>query len=437
MKNLAITSSFLTALGSKADPLGYVTRKQAHAAAVEIGAPYPRWFVNGGTFAVAGKSATFRVPTFEQVEALNLGYGGRGSRSAKPSSPLVRQSKPRVPKAVTVVTPASPVRVDVTTLVSDDKANTDIQLSVSKALGVDVMLGSSDNIPYLPQVAKTYVPWGHFSDLKTLIESQHFLPTMIVGPSGNGKTDLAEQVCAALGREYVRVNITSQTDEDDLLGGFRLVNGETKFALGPIPLAMLRGAVVNLDEIDLGGSALMCLQPVLEGKPIYLKKIGRYIAPAPGFNIIATGNTKGRGDDGKYAHTTIMNEAMLERFAVMLEQGWADAATERKIVGNVLKQFGKYDATLVKHMVEFAGVTRSNFEQQICNDQIATRRLLHMARVFCALGSVEAALTHTLSRFDADTAKGLKNLWNAIHENPNAAASPSGDAIAVEPHASV
>lgn len=437
MKNLAITSSFLTALGSKADPLGYVTRKQAHAAAVEIGAPYPRWFVNGGTFAVAGKSATFRVPTFEQVEALNLGYGGRGSRSAKPSSPLVRQSKPRVPKAVTVVTPASPVRVDVTTLVSDDKANTDIQLSVSKALGVDVMLGSSDNIPYLPQVAKTYVPWGHFSDLKTLIESQHFLPTMIVGPSGNGKTDLAEQVCAALGREYVRVNITSQTDEDDLLGGFRLVNGETKFALGPIPLAMLRGAVVNLDEIDLGGSALMCLQPVLEGKPIYLKKIGRYIAPAPGFNIIATGNTKGRGDDGKYAHTTIMNEAMLERFAVMLEQGWADAATERKIVGNVLKQFGKYDATLVKHMVEFAGVTRSNFEQQICNDQIATRRLLHMARVFCALGSVEAALTHTLSRFDADTAKGLKNLWNAIHENPNAVASPSGDAIAVEPHASV
>lgn len=416
-----------------------VTRSTAKRVAENLGYNCPNWFINDkqGRWKLPDRGKGFFIPSLaDAMQACPDGMTGakKRGRPATSSSPLVRQSKPRAPKAVVapVVACAQPARVDVASLVRDDKANTDIQVSVSKALGVDVMLGSSDNIPYVPEVAKTYVPWGHFSDLKTLIESQHFLPTMIVGPSGNGKTDMAEQVCATLGREYVRVNITSQTDEDDLLGGFRLVNGETKFALGPIPLAMLRGAVVNLDEIDLGGSALMCLQPVLEGKPLYLKKIGRYISPAPGFNVVATANTKGRGDDGKYAHTTIMNEAMLERFAVMLEQGWADAATERKIVGNVLKQFGKYDATLVKHMVEFAGVTRNNFDQQICNDQIATRRLLHMARVFCALGSVESALSHTLSRFDADTANGFKNLWNAIHENPNAVASPSG-AVAVEP----
>ncbi|MFZ9903603.1 MAG: AAA family ATPase [Ilumatobacteraceae bacterium] len=411
-----------------------VTRAQAGAAAASVGLSFPRWYTNGTQFKPhADARSTFFIPTLAECESLGLGYGAPGKRGRKPGTVVVRQSKPRVPKVNASVHLAQPAKVDVATLVRDDQANTDIQIAVSKALGVDVLLGSADNIPYVPQVAKTFVPWGHFTDLKTLVESQHFLPTMIVGPSGNGKTDMCEQVCANLGREYVRVNITSQTDEDDLLGGFRLVGGETKFALGPIPLAMLRGAVVNLDEIDLGGSALMCLQPVLEGKPLYLKKIGRYINPAPGFNVVATANTKGRGDDGKYAHTTIMNEAMLERFAVMLEQGWADAATERKIVGNVLKQYGKYDATLVKHLVEFANVTRNNFEQQICNDQIATRRLLHTARVFCALGSIESALTHTLSRFDADTANGFKNLWNAIHENPNAVTSPSGEAVQVEP----
>ncbi len=423
------TSSFLTALASHAVD-GTVTRKQAQAAAESLSLGYPRWFVNGGTFAVAGQSATFRVPTLAQCQSLNVGYAGVGTRRARSTAvKVVKQSKPR---AVAAAAPR-PLTVDVASLVRTDQANTTIQSAVSAALGVEVLLGSSDSIPYIPRVAKTYVPWGHFTDLKTLIASEHFLPVMVVGPSGNGKTDLVEQVCASLSREYVRVNITSQTDEDDLLGGFRLVNGETKYSLGPIPLAMLRGAVVNLDEIDLGGAALMCLQPVLEGKPIYLKKIGRYIDPAPGFTVVATANTKGRGDDGKYAHTSIMNEAMLERFAIMLEQGWADAATERKIVGNVLKQYDKYDATLVKHLVEFAGVTRNNFEQQLCNDQLATRRLIHIAKVFCALGNIESAITHTLSRFDADTATAFKNLWNALHESPKDNPSPSGVAVSVEP----
>lgn len=441
MMNAAdMTRAYVTALASLNTKT--VTRSTAKRIAEDLGLKCPNWFINDpqNRWKLEDRGAGFRVPTFDEVTAAGVGYriGGPGRPAGSKS---VKQSKPRAPKVAASVAPVAPVApvktVDMSTLVHDDRANTDIQTAVSKALGVEVLLGASESIPYVPQVAKTYVPWGHFTDLKTIVASEHFLPVMIVGPSGNGKTDMCEQVCAALGREYVRVNITSQTDEDDLLGGFRLVGGETKYALGPVPLAMLRGAVVNLDEIDLGGAALMCLQPVLEGKPLYLKKIGRYINPAPGFTVVATANTKGRGDDGKYAHTTIMNEAMLERFSVMLEQGWADAATERKIVGNLLKTFGKYDATLVKHLVEWAAVTRSNFEQQVCNDQIATRRLLHIARVFCALGNIDAAIDHTLSRFDADTKVGFRNLWNAFHENPKANPSPSGEAVAVEPKADV
>jgi len=423
-----------------------VTRQISMAVANKLGLPDPRWFRLGGTFKPGPLSrAQFYIPTIEECVSRGLGYKIPSKRGRKPgstNSTKTKSERTRVASrpvsltsesAESAVTMTRPASVNMSSLVANDQANTTMQTAISAALGVEVLLGSSDSIPYMPRVAKSYVPWGHFTDLKTIIDSEHFLPVMIVGPSGNGKTEMCEQVCAALGREYVRVNITSQTDEDDLLGGFRLINGETKFALGPIPLAMLRGAVVNLDEIDLGGAALMCLQPVLEGKQIYLKKIGRYITPAPGFTVVATANTKGRGDDGKYAHTTIMNEAMLERFAVMLEQRWADAATERKIIAHQLKKFGKHDSTLVKHLVQWAGVTRSNYEQQICNDQIATRRLIHLSGVFCALGNIESALDHTLSRFDADTKSAFKNLWNAIHESPKANPSPSGEAVPVEP----
>lgn len=449
--NVASTERFINGLLSVATdtPQGQVvTRNDAGSVATQLGLAFPRWFTNVDTFRVT--RGQFRVPTIAECQSQGLGYGEPSKRGRKPGTTVVRSGesgvKPagrlRAPRSIPVVTTQSvedvsltltPTRASMAAQVRDDSANTSLQVAVSQALGVDVLLGASDSVPFVPEVSKSYVPWGHFDDVKTIVESEHFLPIMVVGPSGNGKTDMFEQVCASLGREYVRVSITNQTDEDDLLGGFRLVNGETRFSLGPIPLAMLRGAFVNLDEIDLGGPSLMCLQPVLEGKPLYLKKIGRYITPAPGFSVGATANTKGRGDDGKYAHTTIMNEAMLERFAVMFEQKWADAATERKIVANTLKQYGKHDATLVKHLVEFANVTRSNFEQQVCTDQIATRRLIQIARVFCALDCIDKSLTLALARFDADTATAFRNVWNAIHEDPKANPSPSGEAVPVEP----
>lgn len=417
-----------------------VTRAEARTAAERHGLPFPRWFTNGSQFSV--RRGTFYIPTEEECVTLNVGYGvttrqARTPKAPKPSNvEMVTTTAPRTPRPRRSAAPAAPVAapasVPAAALVRDDAANTVMVSEISRALGVDVIFGSSDDVPVVPAVDPHYVAWGFYEELRTIVESGQFLPVMIVGPSGNGKSVTPEQICAQLRREYVRVNITKQTDEDDLIGGFRLINGDTKFALGPVPLAMLRGAVLNLDEIDLGGAALMCLQSVLEGKPLYVKKIGRYITPAPGFTVVATSNTKGRGDDGRYMHTAVMNDAMLERFAVMFEHGWAEPQIERKIVGNILKSLGKYDATLARHLVEFANVTRKNYDEQVCEDQIATRRLLHLCRVYAALGNLDRALDLTLARFDKQTAIGFKNLWNAIHDDPTVA-SPSGAPIAVEP----
>lgn len=428
----AKTEAYLAALHTSASMT--VSRTEAKQIAKRAGLPEPSWYITSTTWKTG--RGEFRKPTLEEVNQHGVGYGIRGrvpSTSPSHAVTLARPATVRKPRTVTVSTPATPVAsVPVSALVRDDRANTAVQTEISKALGVDVIFGSSDDVPVIPAVDPNYVPWGFYEELRTILTSGHFLPVMIVGPSGNGKSVTPEQICAQLKREYVRVNITKQTDEDDLIGGFRLLNGDTKFALGPVPLAMLRGAVLNLDEIDLGGAALMCLQSVLEGKPLYIKKIGRYITPAPGFTVVATANTKGRGDDGRYMHTNVMNDAMLERFAVMFEHGWPEAHIERKIVSNVLKSLNKTDATLAKHLVEFANVTRKNFEEQVCEDQLATRRLLHLCRVYASLNNLDRAMELTLARFDKQTAQGFRELWKAIHDDPTVQ-SPSGDPIPVEP----
>jgi len=423
-----------------------VRRGVAKAVAAELGLPCPNWFINApdGRWKLS-QPGRFRIPTAQEAATAIAQASTRAPRTNRttpaPSSVQLAQQQTARPRrvgrprtvSITSSTPApAPSSVSVASLVRDDAANTTMQTEISRALGVDVIFGSSDDVPVVPTVDAHYVPWGFYEELRTIVQSGQFLPVMIVGPSGNGKSVTPEQICAQLRREYVRVNITKQTDEDDLIGGFRLIHGDTKFALGPVPLAMLRGAVLNLDEIDLGGAALMCMQSVLEGKPLYIKKIGRYITPASGFTVVATSNTKGRGDDGRYMHTAVMNDAMLERFAVMFEHGWAEPHIEKKIVGNILKSLGKYDATLTRHLVEFANVTRKNYEEQVCEDQIATRRLLHLCRVYAALGNLDRALDLTLARFDKQTAIGFKSLWNAIHDDPTVA-SPSGAPIAVEP----
>src|SRR6056300_245880 len=198
---------------------------------------------------------------------------------------------------------------------------------------------SSDEV-YVPAKADTFVAWGNFTDLKKIVASQMFYPTYIAGLSGNGKTFMVEQVCAQAKREFVRVQITPETDEDDLIGGFRLLNGETVFAKGPVIKAMEAGAILLIDEIDRGSNKLMCLQGVLEGKPVLIKKTGEVVKPAPGFNVIATANTKGKGDEaGRFISATIIDEAFLERFTITMEQPYPTAATEKKIIVNHMSEF--------------------------------------------------------------------------------------------------
>ena len=417
------TAKFLDLLS--AYPGSTVTRSEVESIASLAGLPFPRWYANVVNFR-SGRGI-YRKPTAAEVSKFGLGYAVPSGRG-RPKGSKNGEHKVKAPKAP-VVPPTLSAETQPMELITDaPAANTNIQDAASKAIGMSVIAASAESIPNIPAKLKGYVEWGNFETVAKVVESHHFLPIMITGPSGNGKTEMAEQVCANAQREFVRLNITNQTDEFDLLGGFRLENGDTKYALGPVPMAMLAGSVLLLDEIDLGGPALMCLQPVLEGKPLYLKKIGKYIHPKAGFTIIATANTKGHGDDGKYAHTNIMNEAMLERFAVMFEQGWPDASTERKILAYILKRENRWDSTLVDHLVKFANATRKSFEEQICNDQIATRRLIHIIRTFCTLGDINQVMALTLARFDADVAKSFMTLWRSIHDVE--VPSPSGAPVA-------
>ena len=417
------TSSFLETLRTEVRN-GVVTRAQINDVAARLGLSTPNWFTQSPIFRVAeaatgrpGRPAmTYRVPALSELVTLKMGFVNDytpDDSSFTPDAPVVVP----VPQA-THITPQQ---------FKHDTANTEILNAATAELGNEVMLGSADTVPMVPAVNPNYVPWGPWEQMKRIIASKMFLPMMVTGPSGNGKTELCEQLCAELKREYVRINVTAQTDEDDLIGGMRLVDGDTKYALGPVPLAMLRGAVVNFDEIDLGGAAMMCLQPVLEGKPLYLKKLRRYIYPAPGFTVLMTGNTKGKGDEtGAYAHTMFMNEAMLERIVVMFNLEWAPTATEQQILRNILKSYHLTDETLVAHLVEFATTTRVRFKATGGADQIATRRLIHTLRVYAALGArdINEALTATLSRYSPDTITGFMLCWNAIHDTVTA--SPSG-----------
>ncbi len=256
-----------------------------------------------------------------------------------------------------------------------------------------------------------YVAWGHFSDVEKIVRSKRNYNVFITGLSGNGKTLMVEQVCAKLKRECYRVNITRQTDEDDLLGGFRLINGNTVWQDGPVVSAMKNGGVLLLDEIDLGSANLMCLQPVLEGKGVFLKKIGKWVTPADGFTVFATANTKGKGsDDGRFVGTGIMNEAMLDRFPVTLEQPYPTKATEKKI----LAKAGSDDADFNDHLTKWAEIIRKSFYEGAVDEIISTRRLVDIVNANAIFGSKEKAIAMCLARFDDDTREAFLNLYSKV-----------------------
>ena len=267
----------------------------------------------------------------------------------------------------------------------------------------------------VPEKDETFVKFGSFADVKRIIQSKQFYPTFVTGLSGNGKTFSIEQACAQLGRELIRVNITIETDEDDLIGGFRLVNGETVWHNGPVIEALERGAILLLDEIDLASNKILCLQSVLEGNGLFLKKIGRFVKPARGFNILATANTKGKGsDDGRFIGTNVLNEAFLERFPVTFEQDYPTVNNEVKILLAVSKTLGKVDEDFCKRLVDWADIIRKTFYDGGIEDIISTRRLVHIIRAYSIFKDKAKAMKVCINRFDDETKQAFMELYDKV-----------------------
>ena len=336
-----------------------ITKAQKSAAAEKAGVPFPTWF--GKDFTV-GYNA-YKLPS----EA--------GSTAAS---------------------------------ITDAPANAEVTM-------VNLIATNMEKQNLVPAPFEGFVPWGNFSLIEKVVKSGMFYPIFVTGLSGNGKTLMVEQVCAKLNKELIRVNVTIETDEDDLLGGFRLVNGETKFVPGPVIEAMERGCTLLLDECDLGSNKLLALQPVLEGKGVYLKKINKWVTPKEGFNVMATANTKGKGsDDGRFIGTNILNEAFLERFAITMEQPYASAITEKKIVMGSMKKYNAVDEGFASNLITWAEVIRKTFYDGGVDEVISTRRLDHIVKAFAIFGDKMQSIELCVARFDEDTKVSFLDLYTKI-----------------------
>jgi len=271
----------------------------------------------------------------------------------------------------------------------------------------------------------TFVPWGAFHDIVKIVKSNMFYPTYISGLSGNGKTFMVEQACAKVGKEFIRVQINPETDEDDLLGGFRLINGETVFAKGPVLKAMENGAILLLDEIDRATNKIMCLQGILEGKPVLVKKTGEIVKPAKGFNVIATANTKGKGsEDGRFTAASIIDEAFLERFTISVDQKFPGLNIEKKIVMKHMEKFDTVDDDFADKLVIWADIIRKTFFDDGVDEVISTRRLCHIVQTFSIFNKRDKAIDLCISRFDEDTKAAFLDLYTKVDDGVLTADTP-------------
>ena len=337
-----------------------LTREDITRVVNESGAPYPYWFVTKTEFREGRGS--YRLPSI----------------GTKPKNEI-KMEEPEAEVAYAQV----------------------LQLRQPK------MIDESDAA--VPAKYDDYVPFGFYKDLLGIVKSKDFYPVFITGLSGNGKTLMVEQVCAALGRECLRVNISIETDETDLLGGFALIDGNTIFRDGPVIQAMKRGAVLLIDEVDRGSNKLMCLQGILEGKPYYNKKNGENIYPQSGFTIIATANTKGRGsEEGKYL-SQILDDAFLERFPITVEQEYPDAKTEKKILTPLIE-----DKEFVEKLCQWADVVRQTYDQGGTDEIVSTRRLVHIAKAFKIFGDRMKAIELCVNRFDTETKLAFLDLYSKV-----------------------
>ena len=366
---------------------------------------------------------------FEHAGHGNCSFVGRLYRTGRGQYTLpaiydasVEPNKPS-PRAKTVASPA--ITLDAPTA----SANTVIEDDASLSFAVDesttsedilkrieALVEQSSALAQVPERNSAFVPFGEFSIIRKIIKSKQFHPVFITGLSGNGKTFQVEQACALEKVEHIRINITLETDEDDLIGGFRLKNGETVFELGPIPIAMLRGCPITIDEIDLASPKVMCLQPVLEGRALTIKKLGITIAPKPGFTVFATANTKGRGsDDGRFVGTNLLNEAFLERFPITVEQAYPSISVEKRILHRSLEQLGATATpeavTFFETLARWAETIRVTYFEEGIEDLISTRRLVHIVKTYAIFGDEQRALTLCLNRFDKEVQAKFIDLY--------------------------
>lgn len=286
---------------------------------------------------------------------------------------------------------------------------------VTKAIAKISSVARMQEGSIIPKVNSLYVPFGFFENMKRIVASKKFYPVFVSGLSGNGKTFMVEQACAQLKVECLRVNISPETDEDDLIGGFRLIDGETKWFDGPVVQAMKSGAVLILDEIDRGSNKLMCLQGVLEGKGLFVKKTGEFVEPVSGFNVIATANTKGKGDEtGRYMAATILDDAFLERFPITVEQEYPDVKVETKILTKLFASLGINDKAFAENLVKWADIIRKTFEEGAIDELISTRRLSHIAEAYTIFNDKMEAIKYCINRFDGETKTAFLDLYSKI-----------------------
>ena len=340
---------------------------------------------------------TFRKSTIVDI-AKEFGYSG------KDFSPLLTTDNRVKIGTYDLASVIIPIRETISNTVSTPQPAT--------AMAMQSIVNDEKNFAVKDE---TFVPWGAFADIVKILKSQMFYPTYISGLSGNGKTFMVEQACAKLNREFIRVQINPETDEDDLIGGFRLINGETVFSKGPVLKAMENGAVLLLDEIDRATNKIMCLQGILEGKPVIVKKTGETVHPAPGFNVIATANTKGKGsEDGRFTAASIIDEAFLERFTVAIDQQFPSLVIEKKIVNKHMEKFGASDEDFADKLVTWADVIRKTFYDDGVDEVISTRRLCHIVQTFSIFNNRMKAIDMCISRFDLDTKEAFLDLYTKV-----------------------
>ena len=384
---------------------GTTSKQPKREVAPVEGAVWPRWFMNDPQYRVG--RGLYKLPSLNGASA--NGTGPSASADADSEESGREASDEDASPSFTPVTRAIPVDTGhdytrgVATTIKGDNEMTTMNMATSTT-------------SLVPKSEPTYVAFGDYKEVKAIIKSKKFYPVFISGLSGNGKTLMVHQVCSDLRRDLCRVNITIETDEDDLLGGFRLVDGQTVWHNGPVVEAMERGAILLLDEVDLASHKVMCLQPVMEGKGIFLKKINKFVKPAPGFNVVATANTKGKGsDDGRFIGTNVLNEAFLERFPITIEQKYPGAVTERKILIKVLDVEKTPDDEFVDKLVRWAEVIRKTFDEGGVDEVISTRRLVHIAQAFAIFsGDRMKAINMCVNRFDTDTKLSFLDLYTKV-----------------------